>query len=453
MALDMTTGALAELLGVRIDTPAVQVNGAVIDSRQVRPGDLFIALKGERVDGHDFIARAREAGAAAALVSELRDDPLPQLQVADVRAAFARIAGHWRAQCAPKLVAITGSNGKTTLKEMVSAILREVGSVTATAGNLNNDLGVPLTLCRLNRDDDYAVVEMGANHPGEIAALVEMAAPDVAVINNVAPAHLEGFGSEQGVAEAKGEILAGLPPHGTGIINADMPYVRLWRALLGERRTISFALQESTADIHAEYVQLAGATGNFMIDLEGVKHYVELPLPGMHNIANALAAIAVCRALDVPVEAMVRGLAAMKAVPHRLQLRAAFNGSRIIDDSYNANPGSFTQALNTLTAFDGRHWLVLGDFGELGDNSRNVHAALGSQARQAGVERLLTLGEQSRLAAESFGEGARHFEDSAALLDALKRELAADVVCLIKGSRFMKLDQLADALAPTEGQH
>jgi UDP-N-acetylmuramoyl-tripeptide--D-alanyl-D-alanine ligase len=446
MALSMTLEQLGRLLGCEVNAGEVTVRGAVIDTRKIKKGNLFVALKGEHVDGHDYLSQAREAGASAALVSELRDDPLPQLQVKDVRQAFALIARAWLQQNRTRVVAITGSNGKTSVKEMVTAILRQTGPVLSTQGNLNNDLGVPLTLCRLDPEDKFAVIEMGTNHPGEIAQLVKIAEPDVALINNIAPAHLEGFGSEEGVAVEKGAIYSGLVQSGTAVVNADMPYQQIWAPLIDNRKTLTFGF-ENEADIRADYIQPDPAVSHFLVEMEGVSHHFDLPLPGLHNVNNALAAIAVCRALEVPVDAMVRGLAGMRSVPHRLQLRIGINESRLIDDSYNANPGSYLQALKTLAGFNGEQWLVLGDFGELGKDSDKIHGEMGKQARDAGVSRLFTVGNSSRMAGQQFGCGAQHFEDIETLQQCLQQELSSDVTCLIKGSRFMQLDKLADQLA------
>jgi len=446
MGLSMTLNQLARIVGCEERFDDIKVSGAVIDTRKIEAGNLFVALKGERVDGHDFLAQARQAGAAAALVSELQDDALPQLLVADVKQAFAQIANAWLQQCRAKVIAITGSNGKTSVKEMVSAIVRQVGPVTSTQGNYNNELGVPLTVCRVDPEDKFAVIEMGTNHPGEIAELVKIAVPDVAVINNIAPAHLEGFGTEQGVAREKGAIYAGLAATGIAIVNADMPYADIWTSMIGGRKVLRFSL-ENDAEIKPDYVQLDGISGHFMVKLDGISHHFSLPLPGLHNINNALAAIAVCRALSIPVDAMVRGLAGMKVVPHRLQLRDGVNQARLLDDTYNANPGSYLQALKTLAGFNGEHWLVLGDFGELGTESDAIHKQMGQQARDLGVSRLFTVGRSSRMAADQFGETAQHFEDIETLQHCLHHELHGDVTCLIKGSRFMQLDKLADQLA------
>ena len=436
---------IANILGCNAPAVDIAITGTAIDSRKVTLGSLFVAIAGERVDGHDYLAAARQAGASAALVSSRQDDSLPQLVVGDVVQALGIIAKYWREQCDVKVVAITGSNGKTTVKEMVAAILRQCGSVIATQGNLNNELGVPLTLTRINSSTDYAVIEMGANHRGEISRLVEMAQPQCSLINNVAPAHLEGFGDLMGVAKAKAEIFLGLPENGVGVINTDMDFVNEWKQVLENRKVLTFALN-NPADIKANDLQIDTGSSHFMVELEGEFHYINVPLPGIHNVANALAAIALTHAMAIPASAMIKGLATMSAVPHRLQLRSGLNRSQLIDDSYNANPGSYKQALATLAAFSGEHWLVLGDFGELGSDSERIHIQMGMDAKQANVKRLWTVGVNSKKACESFGDGAKHFDDVATLESALKQEISKDVTCLIKGSRFMQLDKLADSL-------
>ncbi|MFW5451163.1 MAG: UDP-N-acetylmuramoyl-tripeptide--D-alanyl-D-alanine ligase [Methylophagaceae bacterium] len=449
MSMHLLLSQIAEVLGCEAPREDTQISGVVIDSRKVEAGSLFVALTGEHVDGHDYVSIARQAGASAAIVSTLQDDVLPQLVVDDVVKAFGELAGYWRQQCRAKIVAITGSNGKTMVKEMVASILERQGSVVATLGNLNNDLGVPLTLSRLSRDTDYAVIEMGANHPGEIAALVDIVRPDVAVINNVADAHLEGFGGIEGVAKAKSEIFSGLSESGIGIINADMDFIDDWKQVLTGRLHTTFAL-DNTADLTAKDIQLGSTASHFMVDLDDVLHYIDLPLPGLHNIANSLAAIAATTALNISISNIVKGLSDVKGAPHRLQLRAGIHQSQLIDDSYNANPGSYKQALITLSAFSGEHWLVLGDFAELGDESEQLHFKLGLDARALNVNRLLTIGNQSQRASDAFGDNAEHFSDVVMLQNYLETELTQGVTCLIKGSRFMKLDQLADALAVGE---
>ncbi len=446
MSLPLTLTDIAKHLGCDYQGPAIAVTGAAIDSRKLKKGDLFIALAGTQVDGHDFLAQAREAGAVAALVAKPVADSLPQLVVADVVAAFGKLATFWRQQSEAKIIAVTGSNGKTTLKEMISAMLAQQHHVIATQGNLNNELGVPLTLCRLKQTHQYAVIEMGANHHGEIEKLVAMAQPQVAIINNVAAAHLEGFGSLEGVAKAKGEIYTGIATDGVAIVNADMPYQDIWQPLIGARKTLTFGL-ESAANVTAQDCQTTPAGSHFMVQLDEVNHFVSLPLPGRHNVANALAAMTVCHALGIEPAAMIKGLASIKAVPHRLQVRPTKNQALLIDDTYNANPGSFGQALQTLISFPGQRWLVLGDFGELGPDSLEIHQQMGRDAKNADVHRLLTVGKQSAEAAAQFGDNAEHFADRDSLQNYLQQHLQAGVTCLIKGSRFMQLDKLADALA------
>ncbi|HET8808277.1 MAG TPA: UDP-N-acetylmuramoyl-tripeptide--D-alanyl-D-alanine ligase [Methylophaga sp.] len=446
MSLPLTLTDIAQHLGCDYQGAAIAVTGAAIDSRKLKKGDLFIALAGRQVDGHDFLAQARETGAVAALVTKSVADPLPQLVVDDVVAAFGKLATFWRQQSKAKVIAVTGSNGKTTLKEMISAMLAQQHHVIATQGNLNNELGVPLTLCRLKQAHQYAVIEMGANHHGEIEKLVAMAQPQVAIINNVAAAHLEGFGSFEGVAKAKGEIYAGLAADGVAVVNADMPYESIWQPLIGERQTLTFGL-ENQANVTAQDCQTTPAGSHFMVQLDDVNHFVSLPLPGRHNVANALAAMTVCHALGIEPAAMIKGLASIKAVPHRLQVRPTKQQALLIDDTYNANPGSFAQALQTLISFPGQRWLVLGDFGELGPDSLKIHQQMGRDAKTAEVHRLLTVGKQSAEAAAQFGDNAEHFADCDSLQNYLQQHLQAGVTCLIKGSRFMQLDKLADALA------
>jgi len=452
MSMLLPLTEIASVLGCDCPVKEVMVAGAVIDSRKIEAGNLFIALKGEHVDGHEFISVARKAGASAALVEVKQDDSLPQLVVENVEQAFGLLARYWRQQCSAKTVAITGSNGKTTVKEMVAGILRHCGSVVATEGNLNNALGVPLTLARLDKTTDYAVIEMGANHPGEIASLVEMAAPDVAIINNVAAAHLQGFGTIEGVAKAKSEIFEGLLADGTGVINIDMPFAEQWKELLAVHHCLTFSLDNMDADVTAVDIQLGIVSSHFMAKSKGEFHYLNLPVPGKHNVANALAAIAIATAMDIPTDAIIKALSNFQGVPHRLQIRLAISDARLIDDSYNANPGSFQQALMTLANFPDERWLVLGDFGELGPETQSLHTQMGRSAKDAGVTKLFTVGEDSQLAGIAFGSGAIHFSDMNSLQLVLEEQLSKQVTLLLKGSRFMHLDKLADALAQDGGR-
>jgi UDP-N-acetylmuramoyl-tripeptide--D-alanyl-D-alanine ligase len=437
---------IANLLGCSNVAEQRVVSGMVIDSRQVKAGDLFVALKGEHQDGHAYLASAREAGAVAALVSEFQDDHLPQLLVEDVSQAFGVIAAFWRQQYQGKVIAVTGSNGKTTVKEMLASILSEAGNVIATQGNLNNELGVPLTLSRVSLDNDFAVIEMGTNHPGEIEYLVNIVRPDVAIITNVGAAHLEGFISVDGVAKEKSSIYAGLNSNGTGIINADMPYAREWIERCQPNNTKTFGL-DNNSDVSAHNLTMDASRSTFMLEMNDAMHFITLPLPGRHNVANALAAIAASQAIGISAEAIVKGLAKMKAVPHRLQMRRAVNGAKLIDDSYNANPNSYAQALKVLASYDSEHWLVLGDFGELGVDGDEIHAQLGRDAKQSDVQRLFTIGKASEMAKDAYGDGAQHFINIDDLEQALRETLHSNVTCLIKGSHFMRLDKLADKLA------
>jgi UDP-N-acetylmuramoyl-tripeptide--D-alanyl-D-alanine ligase len=302
----------------------------------------------------------------------------------------------------------------------------------------------------MHQDDEYAVIEMGASYLGDIQDLVDIVTPDVSVVNNVASAHIEGFGSIEGVAITKGAIYSGLSEHGIAIVNADMPYGHIWAPMIADRLVISFAMQNE-ADITTKYMQIEPLSSHFMVELDGVNHHFSLNLPGEHNVNNALAAIAICRALNIPVDVMVKGLKNMQPVAHRLQKRAGRSGATLIDDTYNANPGSYTQALKVLGQFPSCRWLVLGDFGELGEEEIAIHKAMGIEAKSAGVERLFSIGELSVNATKTFGEGAVHYTNVESLLDQLKEELKENVTCLFKGSRFMQLDKIVEQLI--EGEH
>ena len=423
--------------------------GCATDSRTVASGALFVALPGTRVDGHDFLGQARQQGAAAALVSRVVAADLPTVRVADTRRALGELATHWRGRFDLPLIGVTGSNGKTTVKEMIAAILRQVGPTLATEGNLNNDIGVPLTLVRLGPEHRFAVVELGANHPGEIAGLCAVARPGVGVITQCAPAHLEGFGSVEGVARATGEIIQGLPASGTAVINADDAFAGLWSRLAGQRPRVTFGLDRS-ADVTARWMpEGAGSRVSMATPAGAIGLY--LPLPGRHNVMNALAAVAAALAVGIPPDAIVAGLESVGPVKGRLQLREA-HGMRVLDDTYNANPGSVAAALAVLAAFPGARWLALGDMGELGASSEDYHRQVGQLAREAGVERLFALGRLAGLAAEGFGAGARRFPSHQALIEALRQEAsAAPATLLVKGSRSMTMERVVEALVRREG--
>jgi UDP-N-acetylmuramoyl-tripeptide--D-alanyl-D-alanine ligase len=434
---------VAAATGGRLAGQDALVEGNGTDSRSIDPGALFVALVGERADGHDFIAAARARGAGGALVARPHGEDLPTVQVADTRRALGALTASWRARFDLGLVGVTGSNGKTTVKEMTASILRQAGPTLATEGNLNNDIGVPLTLARLAAEHRFAVVEMGANHPGEIAGLCALARPAVGVITQCAPAHLEGFGSVEGVARAKGEIVQGLAADGTAVLNADDRFVGLWRELAGQRRVIAFGL-EHPAEVWAEWLP-DGDGSRVELATPAGRTALRLALPGRHNVMNALAAAAAALALGVDLSAVVRGLAAVRSVKGRLQVRSS-GTLRVIDDTYNANPGSVAAALEVLGGYPGRRWLVLGDMLELGAAAEAYHRQAGARARDSGVERLYAVGPLAALAVEGFGSGARHFPDHAALIEALVRDASASATVLVKGSRSMGMERVVRAL-------
>ena len=439
--IHMRISQAADLLECTPLQSELNFTGITSDSRQVVPGMLFAALPGQAFDGHDYLQQAQERGAVAALVNRSVATDLPLLQVSDVQAALGVLAGHWRMQCPARVIAITGSNGKTTVKEMIASILTQVGEVLATKGNFNNELGLPLTIFQLNQSHDYAVLEMGASNPGDIAYLAAIAKPEIGVITNIGPAHLEGFVNVQGVARTKGELFAALSEDGTAIINAAEPWVDLWQDLNKAERIIFFNGDDK------DHIQVHHVEDKVMVSTPVGKFPLRLPLPGLHNLTNALAATAVCLALDVPLELIRTGLEAVSQVPGRLNLKYARAGWTVIDDTYNANPASLYAALQVLSTQSGEPWLVMGDMKELGSDSRKMHAELGDAARTLGVKRLFALGEASTAAKDAFGEGAVHFDSREELIHALRDELKPGVACLVKGSRSMGMEHVVNAIS------
>jgi len=422
----------------------------VIDSRVCRAGDLFAALGGERVDGHQFVEDAVAHGAAGALVQREQPVALPQIMVDSVEGAMARAAGRARAAFAGPVIGVAGSNGKTTTKEMLAAILAQGGECLATRGNLNNHLGVPMTLLRLRPKHASAVIEMGANRAGDVAQLVQIARPTVGLITNAGAEHLEGFGTLEAVARAEGEMVATLPPAASAILNADDPFVSLWRAST-QAAVVTFGLTRE-AQFRAEGLHLsvdaAGFCSVFTLLSPQGRCEIRLALAGEHNVRNALGAAAAAASAGASLEHIRAGLAAMRAVKGRLQLRRRRGGAWLIDDSYNANPSSVRVGLEVLRDMPGRRWLVLGDMAELGETSAQSHRELGELARAMGVERLYAFGSLAALAAESFGAGAQAYQDIQALTRTLESALAPDVCLLVKGSRVNRLERIVDALAP-----
>ncbi len=452
-----TLQAAAVAVGGRLigdDRPYATVSS---DSRTLSAGALFIALRGPNFDGAEFVAAAVARGAAGALVDRHVSQPLeasslPQVVVSDPLKALQSLAKNWRNVFNIPVVAVAGSNGKTTTKEMIAAILSRRGACLATQGNLNNHIGVPLTLMRLEASCSSAVIEMGANRRGDVAQLVDLASPTVGLITNAGAEHLEGFGDMRGVAMGEGEMVAGLAPTATAIINADDEYADYWRSIAQAGRTFTFGIQ-TAADFRAVNSSLGIERGEFCTRFTLVCPLGEQPIViavgGEHNIANALAAAAAASAAGATLEDIASGLASFRAVSGRLQLKAGIRGSWIIDDSYNANPSSVRAGLDVMQALKGQTWVVLGDMAELGEHANDSHAEMGRYAKQSGVKRLFGFGPQSSRAAEAFGAGAEWFADVEAMILKLQSELVAGVTVLIKGSRINRLERVVRSLTAT----
>ncbi len=444
----------AAMLGVPFSGTDADVLRVSTDSRSIQPGDLFIALRGERFDGGAFAAQALQQGAAG-VVLDARQAPeiASAIRVEDTRLALGRLAAAWRQRFAIPVVAITGSNGKTTVKEMLAAILRvEAGSeagVLHTEGNLNNDIGLPLMLLRLRDTHRFAVLEMGMNHAGEIDYLTRLARPDVAVVNNALSAHIGFLGSVENIARAKGEIFNGLTNAGIAVFNADDAHAWLWREFNAQRSIVDFGLRQPAA-VRGRY-QPSGFGSALTLSLPDADLDIALQVPGEHNAMNALAAAAAAFALDVSHRSIVAGLSDFGGVKGRLQRKPALHGATFIDDTYNANPDSVKAALAVLAQQSGTRLLVLGDMGELGADAAAMHAAIGRAARTAGVDRLLALGELSRETVAAFGAGAMHFERIEELLAELENALTPDTTVLVKGSRFMQMERVVKSFTEASG--
>lgn len=446
--ISMSLSKAASAINARFEGNDVVFSGCSTDSRSIEKGNLFIALKGENFDGHDFVSIAEEKGAASLMLQEEVIHSLPVLKVENTRKAMGLLAKTWREELAIQLVAITGSNGKTTVKEMVSSILSEVAEVHATTGNLNNDIGVPLTLFGIDKKHKFAVIEMGANHAGEIEWLSAISRPNVAVITQCAPAHLEGFGTVEDVAKAKAEIFSSLQSSGTAIINADDPYSGFWQKTCEHKKQCTFGIAEKQAEVRADKIKILPdeACSHFELITKQGSVEINLKLLGRHNVLNALAATACCLSLDIPLQSIKSGLEKMQAIKGRLQVKQGKHGARIIDDTYNANPKSLDAALEVLSNYDGIRYLVLGDMGELGDSERQLHHVAGENARSAGIDGLFTIGELSIHAMESFGENAFHFESYEAMNKALLDKLNDQTTILVKGSRSMCMERITKVL-------
>ncbi|WP_329741332.1 UDP-N-acetylmuramoyl-tripeptide--D-alanyl-D-alanine ligase [Dyella sp. A6] len=422
-----------------------EVTGVAIDTRKLKAGDLFAAFKGERVDGHDYLAAAAAAGATAALVSRKVDVDLPQVLVDDVEAALGDLASAVRAQRQARVIGITGSNGKTTVKTLTASILSLHGRTHVNTGSYNNEIGLPLTLLAMPEDTEYAVLEMGAGKPGDIAYLAAIARPDIGLVNIIAPAHLERMGSVEVVAETKGALYQALPADGVAIINADDAFAGSFAGWAGSRRILRFGL-EHRADVGADIVEQRADGSVFVLSTPSGDAEVRLGLPGRHNVANALAAASIALALDVPLDVIVKGLERAAPVEGRLRREAMPGGWMLVDDSYNANPSSMAAAVDTLALAAGERWLVMGDMAELGADAHALHAGVGARAREKGIDRLFATGPLSAAAVDAFGAAGEHFADKPTLIEALEKNLHEGVTCLVKGSHSSGMEQVVAEL-------
>ena len=450
--------ALSALVGndVRVSGAPTDFSAVSTDSRSIKPGELFIALRGEHFDGHAFVGDVLKAGAAAAVVDQAwaaqhatSDQAL--LIVDDTRRAFARLASAWRRQFSIPLIGVVGSNGKTTVKEMIASILAtEVGAEhrLATSGNLNNDIGVPTMLLRLSAAHHAAVIEMGMNHPGETAELAAITEATVALINNAQREHQEFMKTVDAVAEEHAAVITVLPADGIAVLNADDAFFPLWVETAATRQVMSFGLSPS-ADVHA--VSLSEEAGaEFELVTPAGRSPLRLATVGEHNVRNALGAAAATLAAGCSLAGVVAGLEAFRPVKGRLQKHAGLHGSTIIDDSYNANPDSVRAAIDVLNRISGARVLVLGDMGEVGDKGEEYHEEVGSYARRQGVDALLVMGEMTRATVRTFGAGAQHFPSLDELMLALLPMLSSQTTVLVKGSRFMRMERVVEALRPSE---
>ncbi|WP_394752130.1 UDP-N-acetylmuramoyl-tripeptide--D-alanyl-D-alanine ligase [Crenothrix sp.] len=448
MLSDIAKSVQGELFGDDIIIEAVS-----LDTRTLKSGELYIAIEGKNFDGNQFIAAAMQKGAAAAILRKGITAAIPYIAVDDTHLALAELAGAWRRRVATSVVGVTGSNGKTTVKEMTAAILAVKGSVLFTQGNLNNDIGVPLTLLRLQEQHRFAVIEMGANHPCEIEYTSTYAQADVVILNNAGAAHIEGFGSLNGVAKAKGEIIETLKQKGIAILNKDDSYFDYWQGIAGNRKVISFGLND-TADLFARAIKTectAGFVTSFELVTATSSLTVQLKLAGRHNVLNALAAAAAGLALGLDLKMIKQGLESVNPVKGRLQPVVSRLGNLVIDDTYNANSSSLAVGLDVLANCPGKPWLVLGAFGELGPQSAKMHEDMGHLIKDKGVVRLLAVGADAKNTVHGFGEGGQFFETQADLLTVLQRDLGGDETILVKGSRAQRMENIVAALVEIAG--
>jgi UDP-N-acetylmuramoyl-tripeptide--D-alanyl-D-alanine ligase len=446
ISLSMTS--LAAVVGASADgLPEPSFSGVTIDSRKSCDGKLFVAIRGDNFDGHSFVDQAYQNGAVIALVEQRQPCDIPQIQVADCKQAIGQLANHWRRHCDPCVIALTGSNGKTTVKEMLNQILSRQAATLATRGNLNNDIGVPLTLFELDPEHEFAIIEMGANHRGEIANLARIAEPDIVYVNNVAAAHLAGFGDVQGVIEAKGELYAYCSRQHKALFNADEVASQYWQDICAAQTRISCGLQNE-ADVRASWSTVDESL-KIEFSYQGETFTCELDLIGEHNVRNAVAAVALAILGGCDFSAAVRNLAGFSGVKGRLQILPGPSRSRLIDDSYNANPDSLEAGIKVLCSLQGSAWLALGDMAELGEEAVELHREAAETARRLGVEKFFGVGEMSCIASETFGEGgycSEHIEDMA---ETILSQIHEGVNLLVKGSRAAGMERLVTLLTQT----
>lgn len=460
MSVSMNLLDAATAMSATLQGDNVTFSGVSTDSRHIAPGQLFFALVGEKFDGHQYLQDVQAQGAVAAVVvaetaARLPAGTLPLLLVTDTRIALGALAAHWRSRFTLPLIAVTGSNGKTTTKEMIASILHAAfaDAVLVTQGNFNNDIGLPLTLLQMAASHRAAIVELGMNHPGEIAYLARIARPTVAIVTNAQRAHLAGMGSIEAIAAEKGTLYQTLDEPGTAVFNADDVWADLWRAQSAGRRTLSFGL-EKVADVSG-LCQLHGLDNHLRIFSKDQQIDVALALPGRHNARNALAAAATALAAGLPLSAVREGLSAFRGVKGRLQRKPGMHGALLLDDTYNANPDSVRAGIDVLAATVGKKILILGDMGEIGEMTGQFHDEIGGYAKSQGIDRLFAIGESSVLAAHNFGQGGLHYKKMEDVIEAARGELTADTTVLVKGSRFMRMERVVAALeaaAPPEGK-
>ncbi len=443
----MMLSEIATALNGQMQGRDVNVLSVGSDSRNIQGDQLFVAIKGERFDGNGFAAEAIEQGAAAALVSDESLQVNPAVLVDDTKLALGELAHYWRKKFDLPLVAVTGSNGKTTVKEMLASILSVAnGQVLATRGNFNNDIGMPLTLLNIRPEHQYAVIEMGMNHLGEIRYLTNIACPQVAVVNNAGTAHIGELGSREAIAEAKGEIFEGLADDGVAVINVDDDFAEYWQELNDGKQVVTFGL-EAAADVSAQYQLLGGCSHLSLKTPTGIVE-VSLAVLGEHNVRNALAASAVAVALNVSNADIAKGLSQFEGVKGRMNVLNGKEGAVVIDDTYNANPDSMKAAVDVLASQggSGSTVFVMGDMAEMGADAMTLHADIGRYAQQKKIAHFFSLGEKSESAVNAFGKGGMHFDDLNSLINAVSNCMHEGAFVLVKGSRFMKMERVVDAI-------